>query len=93
MKSNKSTCPYSSDIECNRVNSCKYMLDRFGLIECTSDWIKKEVVEKVHKEELREREELLKSAEYHTGGNYNKGLDLTYKDIIINPEEKRKKEC
>ena len=93
MKNINSVCPYAEEIECSRVNSCNYMINRFGIMDCTPDKIKKEIVDKVHKAELKEREELLKSDNYHTGENYNKDIDLTYKDTIINPEEERKKEC
>ena len=49
-----------SDIECNNVNSCKYLLERFGVLDCQPSKYKKQIIETKHKKELEERKELLK---------------------------------
>ena len=50
-----------SDIECNNVNSCKYLLERFGVLDCESAAVKKQKIEEKYQKELRDREEMLKS--------------------------------
>ena len=79
-------------IECNNVEGCKYMLHRFGVLECEPIGYKKTLVNVIHKKELKEREELFKNTTVKSGDNYNKKLDLSYKDAVISKEEKRKRE-
>ena len=50
-----------ANISCNRVNSCKYTLNRFGVIECEPNIYKKTIVSAVHQQELQERRKLLKN--------------------------------
>ena len=82
-----------TDKECNHVNTCRYMFHRFRVYECEPTEAKKQVVEAKHKKELQDREELLANKKYHTGNNYNKKIDLTYKDAVIDKQAKGKKEC
>lgn len=82
-----------SNIECKHVNSCKYLLERFGTLECEPAEFKKQTIEAKHKHELQEREELLAKGKYKTGDNYNKRLDLTYRDAVIDKQAKEKREC
>lgn len=80
-----------SNIECNHVSSCKYLLERFGVFDCEPEKIKKQAIESKHKQELQERKELLAKGKYKTGDNYNKRLDLTYKDAVIDKQAKGKR--
>ena len=80
-----------SNIECSHVNSCRYLLDRFGVLECQAAEHKKHIIEDKHKKELHERKELLADLEnIKSGDNYNKRLDLTYRDVVIDKEAKGK---
>ena len=82
------------DKECSHVNTCKYMLHRFGVFDCEPAAAKKQVVEAKHQKELQDRKELLESLDMvKPGDNYNKKIDLTYKDAVIDKQAKRKKEC
>ena len=47
-----------------------------------------------HQKELQDRKELLKSLDMvKSGNNYNKKIDLTYKDAVIDKQAKGKREC
>ena len=82
------------DKECSHVNTCKYMLHRFGVFECEPSAAKKQVVEAKHQKELQDREEMLKSLDMvKSGNNYNRKIDLTYKDAVIDKQAKGKREC
>ena len=82
-----------TDKECNHVNTCRYMFHRFRVYECEPTEAKKQVIEAKHKKELQDREELLANRKYHTGNNYNRKIDLTYKDAVIDKQAKGKREC
>ena len=83
-----------SNVECSHVNTCRYTLDRFGVFDCESATIKKQKIEAKHQKELQDREELLKSLDMvKSGNNYNKKIDLTYKDAVIDKQAKGKREC
>ena len=83
-----------SDKECSHVSTCKYMLHRFGVFDCEPKDARKQVVEAKHQKELQDRKELLKSLDMvKSGDNYNRKIDLTYKDAVINKQAKGKKEC
>ena len=83
-----------SNIECSHVNTCRYTLDRFGVLDCEMVEIKKQVINVKHQRELQERKELLaKLGDIKSGDNYNRKIDLTYKDAVIDKQAKRKKEC
>ena len=83
-----------SDAECSHVNTCRYTLDRFGVYDCNPVEIKKHVINVKHQHELQERKELLaKLGDIKSGDNYNKKLDLTYKDAVIDRQAKGKREC
>ena len=83
-----------SDKECSHVSTCKYMLHRFGVFDCESATIKKQKIEAKHQKELQDREELLKSLDMvKSGNNYNKKIDLTYKDAVIDKQAKGKRRC
>ena len=83
-----------TDKECNYVNTCRYMFHRFRVYECEPTEAKKQVVEAKHQKELQDREELLKSLDMvKSGNNYNKKIDLTYKDAVIDKQAKGKREC
>ena len=82
-----------SNIECSHVNTCRYTLERFGVFDCESMESKKQAINAKHQQELKEREELLKSLDMvKSGYNYNRKLDLTYKDAVINKQAKGKKD-
>ena len=51
---------------------------------------KKQAINAKHQQELKERKELLAKGKYKTGDNYNKRLDLTYRDVVIDKEAKGK---
>ena len=90
----KSQKCFVSDKECGYVSTCKYTLHRFGVLDCESVTIKKQKIEAKHQKELQDREELLKSLDkVKSGNNYNKKIDLTYKDAVIDKQAKGKKEC
>ena len=83
-----------SNKECSHVSTCKYMLHRFGVLDCEPATIKKQKIEAKHQKELQDREELLKSLDMvKSGNNYNRKIDLTYKDAVINKQAKGKREC
>ena len=83
-----------SNVECSHVNTCRYMFHRFRVYECEPTEAKKQVVEAKHQKELQDREELLKSLDMvKSGNNYNKKIDLTYKDAVIDKQAKGKREC
>lgn len=91
MVINDEVCPLEVE-KCSDMESCKYLKNRFGVYECELD--RKNKVEKVYKEELASREELIASGKFATGDNYRKDLDKrTYKDAVIDVQAKRKKEC
>ena len=80
--------------ECSHVNTCRYTLDRFGVFDCESAEVKKQAIEAKHQHELKERKELLKSLDkVNSGNNYNKKIDLTYKDAVIDKQAKGKRRC
>ena len=83
-----------ANMECSHVSTCKYMLHRFGVFDCESATIKKQKIEAKHQKELQDREELLKSLDMvKSGNNYNRKIDLTYKDAVIDKQAKGKREC
>ena len=93
MKTKSQKC-LLANMECSHVSTCKYMLHRFGVFDCESATIKKQKIEAKHQKELQDREELLKSLDMvKSGNNYNKKIDLTYKDAVIDKQAKKKKEC
>ena len=93
MKTKSQKC-LLANMECSHVSTCKYMLHRFGVFDCESATIKKQKIEAKHQKELQDREELLKSLDMvKSGNNYNKKIDLTYKDAVIDKQAKGKKEC
>ena len=93
MKTKSQKC-LLANMECSHVSTCKYMLHRFGVFDCESATIKKQKIEAKHQKELQDREELLKNLDkVNSGNNYNKKIDLTYKDAVIDKQAKRKKEC
>ena len=79
-----------SNIECSHVNTCRYTLHRFGVLDCEPMESKKQAINAKHQQELKERKELLAKGKYKTGDNYNKRLDLTYRDVVIDKEAKGK---
>ena len=83
-----------SNIECSHVNTCRYTLDRFGVLDCEPVESKKQAINAKHQKELQDREELLKSLDMvKSGNNYNRKLDLTYRDAVIEKQAKEKREC
>ena len=93
MKTKSQKC-LLANMECSHVSTCKYMLHRFGVFDCESATIKKQKIEAKHQKELQDREELLKSLDkIKSGSNYNKKIDLTYKDAVIDKQAKGKREC
>lgn len=82
-----------SDKECSHVSTCKYMLHRFGVFDCEPEAAKKQKIEVKHQQELQGRKELLANRKYHTGDNYNRKIDLTYRDAVIDKQAKGKREC
>ena len=83
-----------ANMECSHVSTCKYMLHRFGVFDCEPEAVKKQKIEAEHQKELQDREELLKSLDMvKSGNNYNKKIDLTYKDAVIDKQAKGKREC
>ena len=93
MKTKSQKC-LLANMECSHVSTCKYMLHRFGVFDCESATIKKQKIEAKHKKELQDREELLKSLDMvKSGNNYNRKIDLTYKDAVIDKQAKGKREC
>ena len=83
-----------SDVKCSHVNTCRYTLDRFGVFDCEPAGVKKQGIEAKHKQELQDRKELLKSLDMvKSGNNYNRTIDLTYRDAVINKQAKGKREC
>ena len=82
-----------SDSECSHVNTCRYTLDRFGVLDCELAEIKKHVINVKHQHELQERKELLANLDVIKSGNNNKRkIDLTYKDAVIDKQAKGKKD-
>ena len=81
------------DKECSHVNTCRYTLERFGVFDCESMESKKQAINAKHQQELQERKELLANGKYHAGDNYNRKIDLTYRDAVINKQAKGKREC
>lgn len=75
---------------CRNKQACIYSMGRFGVPVCFPD--RQEKTDKIHKEELKARNEILKNGEYSTGNNYIKELDLNYKDAVIDKQAQRKKE-
>ena len=93
MKTKSQKC-LLANMECSHVSTCKYMLHRFGVFDCESATIKKQKIEAKHQKELQDREEMLKNLDkVNSGNNYNKKIDLTYKDAVIDKQAKGKKEC
>ena len=93
MKTKSQKC-LLANMECSHVSTCKYMLHRFGVFDCESATIKKQKIEAKHQKELQDREELLKSLNVvKSGNNYNKKIDLTYKDAVIDKQAKGKRRC
>ena len=93
MKTKSQKC-LLANMECSHVSTCKYMLHRFGVFDCESATIKKQKIEAKHQKELQDREELLKSLDMvKSGNNYNRKIDLTYRDAVINKQDKGKREC
>ena len=81
------------DKECRHVNTCKYMLHRFGVLDCEPATIKKQKIEAKHQKELQDRGGRLKSFDMvKSGNNYNRKIDLTYKDAVIDKQAKGKKD-
>ena len=93
MKTKSQKC-LLANMECSHVSTCKYMIHRFGVFDCESATIKKQKIEAKHQKELQDREELLKSLDMvKSGNNYNKKIDLTYKDAVIDKQAKGKRRC
>ena len=93
MKINSQKC-LVSDAECSHVNTCRYTLDRFGVFDCEPMESKKQAINAKHQHELKERKELLKSFDIvKSWNNYNRKIDLTYKDAVIDKKAKGKREC
>ena len=93
MKTKSQKC-LLANMGCSHVSTCKYMLHRFGVFDCESATIKKQKIEAKHQKELQDREELLKSLDMvKSGNNYNKKIDLTYKDAVIDKQAKGKRKC
>ena len=93
MKTKSQKC-LLANMECSHVSTCKYMLHRFGVFDCESATIKKQKIEAKHQKELQDREELLKSLDMvKSGNNYNRKIDLTYRDAVIDKQAKGKREC
>ena len=93
MKTKSQKC-LLANMECSHVSTCKYMLHRFGVFDCESATIKKQKIEAKHQKELQDREELLKSLDIvKSGKNYNKKIDLTYKDAVIDKQAKGKRKA
>ena len=91
MKTKSQKC-LLANMECSHVSTCKYMLHRFGVFDCESATIKKQKIEAKHQKELQDREELLKSLDMvKSGNNYNRKIDLTYKDAVIDKQAKGKR--
>ena len=83
-----------SNVECSHVNTCRYTLERFGVFDCEPMESKKQAINAKHQYELKERKELLKSLDMvNSGNNYNRKIDLTYRDAVIDKQAKRKREC
>ena len=80
-----------SNVECSHVNTCRYTLERFGVLDCRSAKSKKKIINAKHQQELKEREELLANGKYHAGDNYNRKIDLTYRDAVIDKQAKGKR--
>ena len=80
------------DKECSHVNTCRYTLERFRVFDCESMESKKQAINAKHQQELQDRKELLKSLDtVKSGNNYNKKIDLTYKDAVIDKQAAGKK--
>lgn len=47
---------FLTDLKCDKVSTCRYFIDRFGVKECSK--FKKESVEEIYNQELKERSEL-----------------------------------
>ena len=93
MKTKSQKC-LVSDKECSHVSTCRYTLERFGVFDCEHAEVKKQAIEAKHQQELQDRKELLKSLDMvKSGNNYNKKIDLTYKDAVIDKQAKGKREC
>ena len=93
MKTKSQKC-LLANMECSHVSTCKYMLHRFGVFDCESATIKKQKIEAKHQKELQDREELLKNLDkVNSGNNYNKKIDLTYRDAVIDKQAKGKRKC
>ena len=93
MKIKSQKCLVSS-AKCSHVNTCRYTLERFGVLDCEHAATKKRKIEAKHQQELLDRKELLKSLDMvKSGNNYNKKIDLTYKDAVIDKQAKGKREC
>ena len=93
MKTKSQKC-LLANMECSHVSTCKYMLHRFGVFDCESATIKKQKIEAKHQKELQDREELLKNLDMvKSGNNYNKKIDLAYKDAVIDKQAKGKRKC
>ena len=93
MKTKSQKC-LLANMECSHVSTCKYMLHRFGVFDCESATIKKQKIEAKYQKELQDREEMLKNLDkVNSGNNYNKKIDLTYKDAVIDKQAKGKREC
>ena len=81
-----------SNAEGSHVNTCRYTLDRFGVFDCEPMESKKQAINAKHQHELKERKELLKSLDMvKSGNNYNRKIDLTYRDAVINKQAKGKR--
>ena len=92
MKTKSQKC-LLANMECSHVSTCKYMLHRFGVFDCESATIKKQKIEAKYQKELQDREEMLKNLDkVNSGNNYNKKIDLTYKDAVIDKQAKGKRE-
>ena len=87
MKIKSQKCLVSS-AKCSHVNTCRYTLERFGVFDCEHTEVKKQAIEAKHQQELQDRKELLKSLDMvKSGNNYNKKIDLTYKDAVIDKQK------
>ena len=93
MKTKSQKC-LLANMECSHVSTCRYTLERFGVFDCEHAEVKKQAIEAKHQQELQDRKELLKNLDMvKSGNNYNKKIDLTYKDAVIDKQAKGKRKA
>lgn len=47
-----------SNSECNYVSTCRYLSDRFGVLKCEHNAMRRAYINETHKHELQERSKL-----------------------------------